>query len=76
MTTWIYERVDGRVYAREFGTSNRRLIGYDNRQQEFAERRYYMNEINNILAMCESDPAMRELLDQLFVMYNLKRAHE
>jgi len=26
--------------------------------------------------MCESDPAMRELLEQLFVLYNLKKPHE
>mgnify|MGYP003704952859 CR=1 FL=1 len=33
----------------------------------------YMNEMNNVLAMCEKDPAMNELLDQLFVLYNLKK---
>jgi hypothetical protein len=26
--------------------------------------------------MCETDPAMKELLDQLFVLYNLKKTHE
>jgi hypothetical protein len=26
--------------------------------------------------MCESDPAMQTLLEQLFVMYNLKKSHE
>jgi hypothetical protein len=35
-----------------------------------------MNHINHVLLMCESDPAMRELLEQLFVLYNLKKTHE
>jgi hypothetical protein len=29
-----------------------------------------------VLHMCENDPAMRELLDQLFVLYNLKKTHD
>ena len=28
-TTYIYERVDGVTYAREFGSSERRIIGWD-----------------------------------------------
>jgi hypothetical protein len=26
--------------------------------------------------MCETDPAMKAMLEQLFVMYNLKKNHE
>ena len=74
--TYIYERADGRIYAREFGKTERHVVGYDVKQQEAAERRYYMNQINEILTMCETDLAMRELLNQLFVMYNLKKQHE
>lgn len=73
--TYIYEREHGRVYAREFGSTERQLVGYEHKQQEDAERRYYMTELNEILKMCETDPAMKELLDQLFVLYNLKRDH-
>lgn len=74
--TYIYERVDERIYAREFGSTDRHLIGYDSRAKEAHERRYYMNHMNQVLAMCEQDPAMKELLDQLFVLYNLKKKHE
>ena len=74
--TYIYERVDGRIYAREFGKTDRQLVGYDLKQQEAAERRYYMNHMNEVLTMSERDPAMRELLEQLFVLYNLKKTHE
>jgi hypothetical protein len=74
--TYIYERADGRVYAREFGSPHRQLIGYDSKVLEFRERRYYMNHINDVLTMCETDPAMKQLLEQLFVLYNLKKNHE
>ena len=73
--TYIYEHVDGRIYAREFGQTERKLVGYTHGQEEKQQRRYYMNEMNNVLAMCEQDPAMKELLDKLFVLYNLKK-HE
>jgi hypothetical protein len=74
--TYIYERANGRIYAREFGSSERQLVGYDSQVQEHRERRYYMNHINDVLIMCESDPAMKQLLEQLFVLYNLKKNHE
>lgn len=74
--TYIYENADGRIYAREFGKSERHIVGYDAKIQETRERRYYMNEMNAILTMCERDPAMKDLLDQLFVLYNLKKHNE
>jgi len=74
--TYIYERANGRIYAREFGQTDRKIIGYDNAQQETADRRYYMNQINQVLLMCEEHEDMRELLDKLFVLYNLRKTHE
>jgi hypothetical protein len=72
--TYIYERVAGRVFAREFGKSERKLVGYTT--DTSPEMEIYRSEMNQVLLMCETDPAMRELLDQLFVMYNLKKTHE
>lgn len=74
--TYIYERVDGRIYAREFGKTERKLVGYDTRHQEAADRRYYMTEMNSVLTMCEQHPDMKDLLDKLFVLYNLRKTHE
>jgi len=71
--TYVYERVDNRIYARKFGETKRQLIGWDN--PEGLAMREYASEINAVLRMCESDPAMRELLDQLFMLYNLKKNH-
>ena len=71
MPTYIYESVSGTIFAREFGKKERKAVGYvTDITTEFA---MYKSEINQVLKMCEQDPAMRELLDQLFVLYNLKK---
>ena len=72
--TYIYERVDGIIYAREFGKTERKVVGYDTSVSP--EMEIYRSEINQVLQMCETDPAMREMLEQLYVMYNLKKTHE
>ena len=73
--SYVYERVDDRIYARKFGETRRQLVGWTDSNTGLAMRGY-SSEINHVLQMCESDPAMRELLDQLFVLYNLKKTHE
>lgn len=72
--TYIYERVAGSIFAREFGKSERKLVGYSTDLSPEIE--IYRSEINQVLLMCETDPAMKDMLDQLFVMYNLKKTHE
>jgi hypothetical protein len=72
--TYIYERVAGSVFAREFGKTERKLVGYDTSISP--DLAMYRSEMNQVLLMCERDPAMKDLLDQLFVMYNLKKTHE
>ena len=72
--TYIYERVAGTIFAREFGSTDRKVVGYDtDLSHDFA---MYKSQINQVLTMCEQDPAMKELLDQLFVLYNLKKTSE
>lgn len=72
--TYVYERDDNRIYARKFGETRRQLVGWtDNNSPVMRE---YCSEINQVLQMCEHDSAMRELLDQLFVLYNLKKNNE
>ncbi len=72
--TYIYERVAGSVFAREFGKTERKLVGYSTDMSPEIE--IYRSEMNQVLLMCEQDPAMRDMLDQLFVMYNLKKTHD
>lgn len=74
--TYIYENDGTRIYAREFGKSERKIVGYAHGAEHREQYKHYMNEMNNVLTMCERDPAMKDLLDQLFVLYNLKKTHE
>jgi len=76
--TYIYERSEGIIYAREFGKTERHVVGYESGKDydlSGANKRM-LSAFNDVLQMCETDPAMRELLDQLFMLYNLKKTHE
>ena len=73
--TYIYERVDNRIYARKMGDVDRQLVGWTDSETGLAMREY-RSEMNNVLRMCEYNPEMRELLDKLFVLYNLKKTNE
>lgn len=68
---WIYERVDDRIYARKMGDTRRHLVGWT--KDSSLVMREYSSKINAVLQMCEEDMAMRELLDRLFILYNLKK---
>lgn len=76
--TYIYERSDGIIYAREFGKTERHVVGYESGGDYnlYKSHNRMLTKLNEVVEMCETDPAMRELLDQLFVLYNLKRTHE
>ena len=76
--TYIYERSDGIIYAREFGKTERHVVGYESGSDHdlYKSNSRVMTKLNEVVQMCESDPAMRELLDQLFVLYNLKKNNE
>ena len=74
----IYERVGPVVYAREFGATQRHVIGYDvdleNKILGIPQSK--VAKILDIQQMAENDPGMRELWEQLEVMYNLKKPNE
>ena len=73
--TYIYERADGIIYAREFGETKRTVVGYESGKEYdlSGPTKRMMSELNEVVRMCETDPEMRELLDKLFVVYNLKK---
>ena len=70
---YIYERANGKIFAREFGSTERRLIGYDADNPETARVKEH---INDILTMCETDKVMQDCLNHLFMLYNFKRIDE
>jgi hypothetical protein len=75
--TYIYERAGAVIYAREFGETKRRVVGYEGNDETIsASSKRLLSEMNDVVKMCETDPAMKAMLEQLFVMYNLKKNHE
>lgn len=74
----IYERVGPVVYAREFGATERHVVGYEVNQENkiFGLPQSRVARILAIQQMAESDPGMRELWDQLEILYNLKNTNE
>ena len=73
----IYESPDRgqTVYAREFGQTDRQLISGNNsivtRQKDVQ-----LDMLRNMLRAAETDPDLRELLDQAIMLYQLKRDTE
>ena len=74
----IYERVGPVVYAREFGATARHVVGYEVNQENkiLGIPQSRVARILAIQQMAEADPGMRELWDQLEILYNLKNTNE
>ena len=64
-TTYIYEKADGITYAREFGSSERRVIGWDYSKQLEDELLYNDTYKKHIRKYFQNDyDLMRVLLQQ------------
>lgn len=72
--TYIYERVDGVTYAREFGSSERRIIGWDfnyKQSENIVDKELW----DDIFEQAKSNPALRHALDQCKIVYYLSKEH-
>jgi hypothetical protein len=67
--TYIYERVDGVVYAREAGKTHRKAIGWD----YGSEPRSFTapNQINwvDLFETAHANPALQKALDRVILLY-------
>ena len=64
--SYIYERDKGVVYAREFGSSEKRVIGMD----------YPVNETVNwhdVMVVAKTNPALQTALDRVIMLYKLSK---
>ena len=81
---YIYERVDGVTYAREFGanSSERFEIGYDwsgeDQQRGRSMRDSLMEDKlwGNIRRAAEDNPALKDALDKAIEIYYLTKEHK
>lgn len=68
--TYIYERVDEKVYARKTGETERILIG------EYLKRNELKAEWNKIIEASRNNPALQDALDRVKVIYELTKQQE
>lgn len=73
--TYIYERVDGVTYAREFGSKERRVIGWDYNYSKSEDPNSERELWNDIFEQAKSNPALRHALDQCKIVYYLSKEH-
>ena len=71
--TLIYERANGVITARESGSTEKRVIGYD---VTASPAQKHLSEWNEILRAAETNPALQEAVDRVRIVYNLSRPNE
>lgn len=66
--TYIYERSNGKIYAREMGKTERTVIGYETTK---------VNDLfslwNDILLEAEQNPALQTALEHAIMIYRLSK---
>lgn len=72
--TYIYERVDGIVYAREMGKTERKEVGwnYDSRTSDGRPLRDHILEDKmwgEMRQMAKTNPALQKALDRAILIY-------
>ncbi len=68
--TYIYERANGRIFARELGKSERQIVGYD---LESSPEQLLMTLWNDILKESETNPALQKALERAILIYKLSK---
>jgi hypothetical protein len=68
--TLIYERANGVITAREFGSAEKHVIGYN---VSGSPEQAHLSEWNEILRAAESNPALQAALDRVKIIYNLSK---
>lgn len=74
--TYIYERVDGRVYAREMGCTERILIGEKYELDTNRRRMQIVNDWVPIVESAEKNPALQDALDRAKLIYELTKTQD
>jgi hypothetical protein len=71
--TYIYERAAGITYAREYGTTDRKIIGMEYPLSKEAVEKQYQEEMlwKDILRKSETNPTLKSALDRAIMIYKL-----
>ena len=66
--TYIYEHADGVTYAREFGKTQRVVVGYN--ESYYKRRRHQLWQ--NIIEVSFEDKELEHMLEQVEIYYRLR----
>ena len=66
--TYIYERVDNKVYARESGKTDRALVGYDYREVSNLNDNEFWRDL---LIEARTNEALKKAVDHVIMLYLL-----
>jgi hypothetical protein len=75
--TYIYERNDGIIYAREFGAdpATRFVVGYESGQDYNTVQRDKINW-HQLLEASKNNKALADALDRVIMIYELSKENE
>lgn len=79
--TYVYERANGEIYAREMGSTDRILIGYDYKGRDPLDHRHYLSSPteaqlwHNIRLTAKENRALANVLDQALTIYYTIKDH-
>jgi hypothetical protein len=65
---YIYERNKGTVYAREFGSNEKRVIGMDYPVVEHVNW-------HDVMVVAKTNPALQNTLDHAIMLYKLSKEY-
>lgn len=76
--TYIYERVDDIVYAREAGKNERFEIGrdYDTKAKSVRETVLEDKMWGEIRRMAQTDPTLQDAVDRVIMIYKLSKEYK
>jgi hypothetical protein len=77
--TYIYERVGETVFRREFGGTEREVVGYDHRTSDGRPLNEHIMDAKmwgEIRRAAPSNPALQDALDRVIMIYNLSKTNE
>lgn len=80
--TLIYERVGDTVYAREFGKTERKEIGYTYNktssawEENFVDKYVLEIEWAPILKAAKDNPTLQQAIDRVKILYHLSKNDE
>lgn len=69
--TYIYERDKGTVYAREAGSNERQVIGWDHDTEKLLENFHDQRLWADILKEAEFNPTLQQALERVILLYKL-----